>query len=332
VRIEAAAASDPLAAQALAVRARRAGRLGEADMYYQRLLREKPFDPIIANNAANVRLNLGHMESALALYRRSVELRPDPVVLFNLSQAHGRSFQVEELSRTLADAQRLNGDLVAELTELQGTELVGFVVDLPIDSRLIWERILLSNQGDRLSSEIRAPFAPGRLGDDSIFAVAVFGSALVFFAILGSRIYRAHWCSRCGRQMCQRCHPDTDGGTVCGRCRHLFQQSDTTDRELRLARIDALRARDDRLERYAVAASMLIPGVAGLLVKRPMRCLLGSIFGVLALFALYWRNGVVPDPIVAGASSTFASLCIAGFAVAAYMIIVLASFSTRRNA
>jgi len=161
VRIEAAAHSDPLAAQALALRARRAGRLGEADAYYQEVLQESKNDPIIANNAANVRLGLGHMESALELYRRSIEIRPDPVVLFNLSQAHGRAFQVEELSRTLAEAQRLDGALVAELTALQGAEPVGFVVDLPIDKRQIWRRILQSNLGEGLSAEVRSKFAPG---------------------------------------------------------------------------------------------------------------------------------------------------------------------------
>ena len=68
-------------------------------------------------------------------------------MLFNLSQAHGRAFQVDELSRTLAEAQQLNGELVAELTALQGAEPVGFVVDLPIDTRQIWRRILAVEPG-----------------------------------------------------------------------------------------------------------------------------------------------------------------------------------------
>jgi tetratricopeptide (TPR) repeat protein len=320
VRIEAAADSDPLAAQALAMRARRAGRLGEADAYYQALLRNAPEDPVITNNAANVRLNLGHMESALALYRRAAVLRPDPVVLFNLSQAHGRAFQVEELSRTLADAQRLNGDLVAELTSLQGAELIGFVVDLPIDTLQIWRRVFRSNQGEPIASEIRASFAPGRLGEDSLFAAGVFGAVLVVSLLLGSGMYHAHLCSRCRRRMCQRCDPETGGGAICGGCRQLFHQSETTDRELRLAR-----------ERYAVVASFLVPGAAGLLANRPVRCLFGSVFATFGILALYWRDGVGPDPLVAGATAPFASLCIAVLAMLAYTFVVLLSIATRRN-
>jgi len=332
LRIEAAADYDPLAAQALALRVRRTGDLEAADAHYQALLRRAAEDPVVVNNAANVRLNLGQMESALTLYRRSVELRQDPIVLFNLSQAHGRAFQVEELSRTLEEAQLLNGDLVAELTALQGAEPVGFVVDLPIDTRQIWRRIFESNQGQRIAAEFRASFAPGRLGEDGSFAVGVFAAILTVFALLGSRIRRSHWCARCGRRMCQRCEPEAGGGTVCGGCTRLFQQSETTDRDLRLARINELRSRDERLERFKVAASFLVPGAAGLLANQPLRCLLGSVFAAIAVLALYWRGGVVPDPLVAGAAAHFASLCIATLAILAYAVLVLWSIATRRNA
>jgi tetratricopeptide (TPR) repeat protein len=331
LRIEAAADTDPLAAEALALRARRAGNLEEADARYQDLLRRTPEDPVVVNNAANVRLELGKMGSALALYRRSVELRRDPIVLFNLSQAHGRAFEVEELSSTLAEAQELNGDLLAELTSLQGTEPVGFVVDLPIDTGQIWERIFRSNQGRRIAAELRASFAPGRMGEESTFAVGVFAGILVVFALLGSRIRRSHWCPRCGRRMCQRCDPESGGGTICGGCTRLFHQSETTDRELRLARINELRGREERLERIKVLASFLIPGAAGLVAKQPLRSLLGSIFAAIAVMALYWCDGVVPDPLVAGAAAPFASLCIAALAILAYAALVLLSLATREN-
>jgi tetratricopeptide (TPR) repeat protein len=332
VRLEAAAASDPLAARALAMRARRTGTLGVADAHYQALLRQAPNDPVIANNAANVRLNLGHMESALELYRRSVALRPDPVVLFNLSQAHGRAFQMDQLSTTLSEAQRLDVALVAELTSLQGAEPVGFVVDQPLGTRLIWQRILQSTQGDRMAHEIRSFFAPGRLGSDSLFAIGVFGAILVVFGVLGGRVSQAHWCARCGQSMCARCDPERGGGRNCGDCSRLFHHSETSDRDLRLARIDALRARDGRVERWAVAASFLIPGVAGLLAKRPVRCLLGSFLAVLALMSLIWRNGVVPDPMVAGATAPLASILIATVSLLGYFVVVLLSLATWRNA
>jgi len=332
VRLEAAAASDPLAARALAMRARRAGTLGEADAHYQKLLQEEPDDPVIANNAANVRLNLGHMESALALYRHSVELRPDPVVLFNLSQAHGRAFQMDELSNALAEAQRLDGALVAELTALQGAEPVGFVVDQPLGTTLVWERILRPIHSDRIAKEIRTLFAPGRLGSDSAFAVGLFVAILVVFGALGSRVSRSHRCTRCGSTVCARCDPENRDRNHCARCKQLFQPSETSDRELRLARIAELRTREERIERWAVAAAFMIPGAAGLLAKRPLRCLFGSIFAVLALIVLIFRNGVVPDPMVAGATAPLAAILIAALSLLGYFVVVLLSLATRRNA
>ena len=62
-----------------------------------------------------------------------------------------------------------------------------------------------------------------------------------------------------------------------------------------------------------------------------LRCLLGSIFAAIAALALYWRDGVVPDPLVAGAAAPFALLSIAVLAMLAYAVIVLLSLPTRRN-
>jgi len=331
VRIESAADNDVLAAQALALRARRDGNLGRADALYQELMQRAPGDPAILNNAANVRLSLGHMESALALYRRSVEVEPSPVVLFNLSQAHGRAFQVEDLSETLAEAQRLDGDLVAELTALQGAEPVGFVVDLPIEARQVWRRVLRSSSGERVAEEFRASLAPGRLGEDSLVTEGAFVGIAFVFGLLGSRLRRSSLCTRCGRRMCPRCHPELGRGTVCSSCTRLFHQSETTDRELRLARIGELRAREARIERLVTAAAFAVPGAAGLAARRPLRGLVGSLLAAVALLAIVWRDGVVPDPLVAGASSQLAFLCIALVAVFVYALLALASLVTRRN-
>jgi hypothetical protein len=254
------------------------------------------------------------------------------VALFNLSQAHGRAFQVEDLSTTLAAAQRADGPLVAELTALQGAELVGFVVDLPIDKSDFWRRILGSNRGERIAGQIRMPFAPGRLGSDSNLAVAAFAVALFGFGTLGSMIHRSGWCSRCGVRMCRRCDPSNGSNRVCRGCNQLILQSDTTDRELRLARMTELRERDDRIERRSIVASILVPGVAGLLAKRPLGCLMGSVFAMIAILSLYWRNGVVPDPLVAGGAASFAALCIALVAGFAYAVVTLVSVRARRNA
>lgn len=78
-------------------------------------------------------------------------------------------------------------------------------------------------------------------------------------------------------------------------------------------------------------ASFLVPGAAGMLAKRPLLCLVGSVFATIVMFSLYWHGGVVPDPAVAGGAAMFASLCIAGVALFGYLVVVLLCFAARRN-
>ena len=329
-RLEAAAASDPLAARGLAIHARRAGDLAEADALYQNLLRDAPSDPVLLNNAANVRLDLGHMESALDLYRRAVEIEESPVVFFNLAQAYGRAFQVEDLNRTLAQAQRLDGELVATLTALQGSEARGFVVDMPLPGEIMWKRLVASPRGDAIAAEMRAPLAPGRLGRDLNLAGAAAGVTFLLASLFGARFDPSRSCPRCGARMCPRCD-GASGGELCDGCTRLFFQPEKTDRNLRLERVNALRDREQRLRRVIAIASVLLPGVAGLLARRPLASFLGTFLFALALAAVFWRGGVVPDPLVAGAAAHFAFLAIAAVAGVGYAIVIATSLARQRS-
>jgi hypothetical protein len=325
------AEGDDLAARALALRARWAGDLAETDARYQALLEDHPRDPVIANNAANVRLNLGQMESALELYRHSLALRESPVVLYNLSQAYGRAFQVEDLSQTLAHAQQLDGDLVAELTGLQGADPQGFVVDLPVPARVFWKRIATSPGGDPIASRFRAAFAPGRLGLDLRIAAVAFALAVIAGALFGGRLRSSRWCPRCGVRLCLRCDPELGDDELCAGCAQIFYRPESTDRALRLARVTALRQREKRIGRARWVASLLLPGAAGLLAKRPLNSLLGAVFFSVALAAILWREGIVPDPLVAGAAAPFAFLGVATLASLGYAAVVATSLAARRR-
>ncbi len=331
-RLEAASESVPLARQALARRARRSGNLGAADGHYQALLVAAPDDPVVANNAANVRLSLGHMESALELYRTSVELDASSVVLFNLSQAHGRAFQVEELATVLARAQELDPMQVAELTQLQGAEPEGFVVDLPLSQGLVWRRVLNSNAGADVADELRAPLAPGLLGSSPWLAGVGALLAIGVGSLAGMRLRPSVICTRCGRRMCPRCHGALKRQDLCEGCVSLFRQPETTDRDLRLARVEALRVREERLNRAATIVSLLIPGSAGLLAKQPLSSLLGAVSAALVVLLCVFHRGVAPDPLVAGGSAPLAFLGLAVLAALVYALVVAIALSARRSA
>jgi hypothetical protein len=314
-------------------RARGAGqggsRLGEADARYQELLGSAPSDPSVANTAANVRLSLGHMESALALYDRSLDLAESPLVLFNLAQAYGRAFQVDSLARTLERAQEVDGVAVAELTQLQGATPEGFVVDLPIPDALVWQRVLASDAGESDRQPAAPSAGPGHLGRDATGAAIVF-AAVIAVAPRSARGSPSRWCARCSGRLCPRC-PGARGNDACETCTRLFYQPETTDRALRVERITALRARERRLERAATLASITLPAAAGLLARRPLLSLLGALFFALAACSLVWREGIVPDPLVAGAAAPLAFCGAAVLCGLGYAAVVGAALAARRR-
>jgi tetratricopeptide (TPR) repeat protein len=330
-RLAAAPEDDLLAQQALARLARRQGNLGRADALYQKLIERRPDDRVLLTNAGNVRLHLGHMESALDLYRRALEVGDSAPVLFNLSQAYGRAFQVENLTRSLELAQAQNGDLIAELMRLQGTQLEGFVVDLPLPARELLLRVLGAADGRRWAAEFRAPFAPGWMGTSAAAAAAPLLLALILGLGVGARLNPSRWCLRCGGRVCPRCHEGEARGGVCGPCNKLYNQPELTDRDLRVARIDALRSRSARIDKLASGAAIVIPGVAGVLGRRPLLGFWGAVCFSIALCAALGREGAVPDPLVAGAAGPLAFSCVAALAGAGYAWCVGASLAARRR-
>jgi tetratricopeptide (TPR) repeat protein len=324
-------ADDPLTARALARQSRRNGNLGVADGRYQLLWQADPTDYVVANNAANVRLGLGHMEAALEFYDEAVLLNESPVVLYNLAQAYGRAFQVENLAITLERAQALDAELLAELTALQGPDPVGFVVDLPLSGEAMWRRVGARAGIDGMAAELRAPIAPGWLGRNVWIAAGSFAGVGFLATVLGGRFRHSSWCPRCGRRVCPRCDPGHSGGELCGACNRLFYQPETTDRVMRLERVTALRQRERRIERMAWVSSLALPGAAGLLADRPLRSLLACLAFALCVCALVWRDGVVPDPLVVGATGPVVFVAVAALSAMTYVVLVALSIATRRK-
>jgi hypothetical protein len=159
----------------------------------------------------------------------------------------------------------------------------------------------------------------------------VLAAVIAVASAFGARISPSRWCARCGGRLCPRCHPESRGSDSCESCTRLFYQPETTDRTLRLERITALRVRERRRERIATIASIGVPGAAGFLSRRPLLSLLGALLVSFAACAVVWRDGVVPDPLVAGAAAPIAFLGAAAFAALGYALVVGAALAARRR-
>jgi tetratricopeptide (TPR) repeat protein len=327
--LESAPESDSMAAMALAVASRRAGNLAEADAQYQRLLQQEPANHAGANNAANVKLELGELDSAIDLYKKSLDANDSATVLFNLSQAQGQAFKLDDVGPTLAAAQRLDSARIAELTLLQGSDLASFTVDLPLQRRTLWERVLAARSGESFATELRSAIAPGALGQSAWLSTGAFVSVAILSLVAASRLKRSHWCARCGRRMCPRCEPELGGEEDCESCNRLFRQPETTDRAMRTARVNALRFREQRLARVRLIASILLPGTAGALARCPWASLIGAVSAAIAIMAIIWRNGVTPDPLAAGAVAPMAFGLISALALFCYGVSVAFALTAR---
>lgn len=327
--LESVAESDPMAAMALAVVSRRSGNLAEADAQYRSLLQQESANHASANNAANVKLELGELESAITLYRKSLEMKNSATVLFNLSQAQGQAFKLDDVGPTLAAAQQLDSARIAELTVLQGSDLSSYTVDLPLPRRMLWERILAASSGELFAAELRSVIAPGALGQSVRLSAGAFALIAVLSLLAASRFTRSHWCARCGRRMCLRCDPELGEEEDCESCNRLFQHPETTDRVMRAARVNALRFREKRLARVRLFVSILLPGVAGALARCPWASLFGAFSAVIAIMAILWRNGVTPDPLILGAAAPMAFGLISVLALLCYSASVAFSLAAR---
>jgi len=308
VRLAAAAETDPMALQGLAILARRNGRLGEADALYQRLLEAWPANAALANNAANVRLELGHLESAYALYARALAENDSAIVLFNLSQAHGRALRVDALSETLSRAQEVDGGHIAEFTALAGHAGPEFVVGLPVSLPILWRRMLARSDGVGMASELRARLMPGVLGNSPLRFTGWMLAVLLAFSWLGSRFEAAHGCGSCGVRLCPRCEPDHADCELCPDCSRLFYQPEQTARVLRVERIGALQLRERRLQGVTALAALLLPAAAGAITRRPAAMLFGALGFSLMLACVAWPRGPLPDPQVVGSAAPLAIL------------------------
>ncbi len=316
------------AALALASRSRRFGQNEETRRRYEELLEEDPRDPVLLTNMGNLLYAEGDHAGAIAFYERAGALTDSATLWFNLSQAYARAFRMEELETALHRGQAVDAAKVEELSNRGDTE---FVADLPLPIRELRERMVRSADDGALSTELIGVIAPGWLGRNWLHLAGAFAAALAVGVALGGMWEHSSSCGRCGRRICVRCDDQIWNADLCDGCHHLFHRPQGTDPKLRTARINALRAREARLEKFWLAVSVLVPGVAGLRAKRPDLAFIGILLFGWAAAIWIWRDGVVPDPLALGGIGPMAFL-LSGLAAAfSYMLVLLSGLIIQRN-
>jgi tetratricopeptide (TPR) repeat protein len=330
LRLQRSRESDPLAAEALALRAKRDGRLDEADRLLQELLGASSAPARTLNNAANVRLALGDADAAIGLYEQASRSGESAVILFNLSRAYGRAIRFKEHERALAQAQALDAKAVDRLIELRGSA-GEIVLDLPVPISTLRRRLHQEANPEPGAALVRGALAPGWLGSDPARTAAAFG-LLALGGLTLSRMFRPSGsCVRCGLRMCPRC--DRSGGAegYCEGCTRLHHQPETIDPTLRMARLGALRERQQRIAQIHAVLALLVPGAAGLFASRALLALLGTALFAAALASGLARRGAVPDPLTVGTAGPFWFAVVSGGCVLLYFAVVVLGYALQRG-
>jgi tetratricopeptide (TPR) repeat protein len=323
VRLERAAGADPLAAESLALRAKRDGRLVEADAALRALAADSRDARLLAN-AANARLLVGELDSAIELYERALELEESPVLLFNLSQAYARAIRLSEHEAVLTRAQDLDAAAVDALLASQDAR-GPLVADEPVPTGVLHRRLHQRAGETGTLSPLRAALAPGFLGGDPLRSVAALG-LLAGVALALSGVFRAsRACDRCGARLCPRC--DRRGGAqgLCEACTRLHHRPETTDPQLRFERLAALRARGRREARLHFALALVVPGSAGLLGGRPARALAATLLVCGAGASVAACFELLPDPFAVGGAGALLLSALAAACAVLYGALLVAA-------
>jgi hypothetical protein len=225
-------------------------------------------------------------------------------------------------------AQELGAKQVFEISHMGGTD---FVVDLPFPIAPIRNRMLAAADGRPLSNAVAKFLAPGTLGRSwTDPAVAFLLLGLVGIA-LASKFQQASLCDRCGKRICARCDDSMWNSNLCDGCHHLYHRPQSTDPDLRIARLQELAIREARLDKMRLFASLLVPGASGLLAKRPDLGFVGILFFAAALVFFAFSRGVVPDPLTVGTTGTLAFILLGCVMTVLYLAVLASGLVIRRS-
>jgi hypothetical protein len=172
---------------------------------------------------------------------------------------------------------------------------------------------------------------PGRLGTSWVVTAGGFALAALLASFLGGRWEHSSTCGRCGHRICARCDGTVWNAEICDGCHHLFHLPETTDPKMRLARLSELRKRETRVGHLALVAALLLPGVGGLLARRPDLSFLGLFFFAWGVVLFVWRDGIVADPLAVGAAGPLAFMLAGAVVAASYAMVVVLGLWIRRS-
>jgi len=298
-RLEARAPQDPAASHALALWSKRVGRLGDAQHWLDLASVDESTNPVLLNDAANVRLAAGDSRAAIDFYERAAHARADAAIFFNLAQVHGSRIELTGQEDALEAAHATSEATLRELLQLRGDDRLA--VDLPWPVADLRARLARAADGRAVAAALRRPFGTGRLVAEPLRACGFLLLIVILGSALGRGRIESRVCGACHARRCGRCAERPAG--ACRLCGASGSAASPLSGVARSVRPLALR---------------LVPGLAGLVARMPFLGWGAAVAAALATAAWVERAGVVPDPLAAGALGPLAFTLVSAFLVACW--------------
>lgn len=259
---------DPVYLFLLASAYRVGGHLDVAMTMYRRVLEIEPTNARALINLGNLHALRGEFAQAQALYQKAAAIDPTNALShYNSHLAHLEAFNLEAADAELKKAQKVDDALITRLMTRGGE---GAMKRSPQDSlyprREIWKRALRFRRERPLVSEA----ARSLMNPTTLAAGLGLLAALVLPGLaMAPRSGGARSCERCGRPFCRRCQVITRFPGSCSQCVHLFVLKDglaPAGRDRKKREVVRYRRRQFVLTRVA---NLLLPGSGHVLADRP---------------------------------------------------------------
>jgi tetratricopeptide (TPR) repeat protein/TM2 domain-containing membrane protein YozV len=252
---------------------KREGRYEEAIEAYRSLTtRSYKQDPRVFTNLGNAYYAVGDMKAAMDSYDRSIEMRPGPAALYNLSQLYRVMLDFKKGDEYFQKAARLNPAAVSRFTSIGGPTPNRFVVDETLPISRLWEYAIEKQEGNTGTFPV-------------VTILAALCAMSCFYLVDRSMRYRAHRCSRCGAIFCSRCSRTLTWGEMCPRCYRSLIKIEEVDSRERIAGLLSIHRSQARRRKVARVLSYTIPGVAQIYT--------GRILSGMLLLWLFLSGGIL---------------------------------------
>jgi len=239
---------------------KRGGKYSEAIDIYDELITKRPDSwnadiigvPMLYNNLANCYVGINDLEKAKELYTKSIEIKPLPSALYNLSQVLREAFDFGKGDEYFLSAQRLDRDAVARFRAIFSRNPNRFVVDEVLTASDLWKYSIGKTTSTSTMGLSTVPM---------VFLPVIAFSMVILFYILNRRLKSsAYRCSKCGIILCNKCEKHILWGRMCLQCYRSLVKLNELDAKKRITRVLAVYEYQKRRRVIIKVLSFIMPG------------------------------------------------------------------------